>query len=92
MDEYGHVPLHRPPGGGSLITSSQLFDRGTADGNDRESRPGSALDHVAGPSGVGTSSGQPGTPLAVGGWGVMYGVVWCSGMVRGVCGRAQCVM
>ena len=80
VDEYGHVPLHRPPGGGSLHTSSQLFDRGTADGNDRDSRPGSALDSTAGPSGLGTSSEQTGALWDV---GVTCGVEWSMGCGRG---------
>ena len=82
VDEYGHVPLHRP-GGASLLTTSQLFDRGTADGNDRESRPSSALDHTAGSPGQGAGSSQQGVSRAI-------VSLWCAVYTAWVFSHTRC--
>ena len=67
VDEYGHVPLHRPQHRPLSSTPSDAhtlpslsglpLDRGTADGIDRISRPGSGFEHIHDSTGVDVLAG-----------------------------------
>jgi hypothetical protein len=67
VDEYGHVPLHRPQHHPLSSTPSDAhtlpslsglpLDRGTADGIDRISRPGSGFEHIHDSTGVDVLAG-----------------------------------